>query len=210
MQVDPGSDAELRNARLRDAKLAMRTRTIAARNALAPQVHAADSTRIAAAIAALPSFSQARTVLLTLPFGSEWDVRPLAARALSEGKTLAIPRVDAASRMLVLHAVTDLVTDIAAGFRAIPEPLPRTPLVPHAAIEWVLVPGVAFDRRCDRLGYGGGYYDRLLPLLHPQAPRIAGAFDCQIVEQAPSAPHDQPVDRVVTPTQTLLAPGSRT
>lgn len=208
MQADPEAGGASRASRsLRDAKLEMRSRIIACRNAIAPGVHAVESTRIAAAIAALPSFAQAGTVLLTLPFGSEWDVRPLALRALAEGKTLAIPRVDASSRMLALHAVSDLRRDIVAGFRAIPEPLASLPQLAAGMVEWVLVPGVAFDRRCHRLGYGGGYYDRLLPLMRPEVPRIAGAFDCQIVEQAPSAPHDQPVDRVVTPTQTLQAPG---
>ena len=49
-----------------------------------------------------------------------------------------------------------------------------------------------------RLGYGGGFYDRLMPLLRPGTPRIAGAFDAQLVERVPAAPHDLPVDRIVT------------
>ena len=67
----------------------------------------------------------------------------------------------------------------------------------------MLVPGVAFDRDGRRLGYGGGYYDRLLPLLSRDATRIAGAFDLQIVDRVPAGPHDVAVDAIVTETQTL-------
>jgi 5-formyltetrahydrofolate cyclo-ligase len=62
----------------------------------------------------------------------------------------------------------------------------------------VLVPGIAFDRSGGRLGYGGGYYDRLLPVLPARAARVAGAFSAQIVDAVPSAPHDITMDTVVT------------
>ena len=73
------------------------------------------------------------------------------------------------------------------------------------AIDWVLVPGVAFDRDGRRLGYGGGYYDRLLPLLSPRAARVAGAFDLQIVDRVPAAPHDVAVDAIVTEIRAHLS-----
>jgi 5-formyltetrahydrofolate cyclo-ligase len=194
---------------MRDLKSQLRKRVLAARNALAPAVHSADSSRIAAAIAALPTFAQSRTVLLTLPFGSEWNVRPLALLALEQRKRVAIPRVEASTHMLMLHAIGDLERDVVSGFRAIPEPEASLPRLAPALIDWVLVPGAAFDQACRRLGYGGGYYDRLLPLLNPEVPRVAGAFDCQIVADVPVAAHDEPVDRIVTPTRSWLRPGAR-
>ena len=69
------------------------------------------------------------------------------------------------------------------------------------------MPGVTFDRTGRRLGYGGGYYDRLLPLLPAQAPRIAGAFHVQIVERVPAGPHDMTVDAIVTEAETVVPPG---
>jgi len=65
------------------------------------------------------------------------------------------------------------------------------------------VPGVAFDREGRRLGYGGGYYDRLLPQLAARAVRVAGAFDLQLVARVPAAPHDVAVDAIVTESGVL-------
>ena len=154
----------------------------------------------------LPSFAAARVVLVTLPFGSEWDTRPLARAALASGKTLVVPRVNGATRMLELHAIGDITADVTPGYQGIPEPLPTLPRVDAATIDWVLVPGVAFSPDGRRLGYGGGYYDRLMTLLRPAIPRVAGAFDAQIAERIPAASHDLSVDMIVTESRILPAP----
>ncbi len=188
----------LSGAALRQAKLALRTARLAARDALPAAARREASARIAAGIGALPSFVDAAVVLLTWPFRSEWDTRPLLASAYAAGKTVVLPRVDRATRMLRLHAVADPDRDVEAGFEGIQEPRAGTPAVPPGAIDWVLVPGVAFDVAGARLGYGGGFYDRLLPLLRPGIPRIAGAYEIQVADGVPVAPHDLRVDVVVT------------
>jgi len=183
---------------MRDAKRSLRERVIAARDAVTPAQRAEASAAIAARIAVLPSFDRASVVLLTLPFRSEWDATLLARRALASGKRVAVPRVDPAARMLRVLLIDDLQRDVEAGYRGIPEPRAGRPAIAMQEIDWVLVPGVAFDAAGRRLGYGGGYYDRLLPLLRPKAPRIAGAFDLQFVDAVPAAPHDIAVDCIVT------------
>ncbi len=179
---------------------------MAARDARDAPARARDSAAIAAVIAALPGFVQARCALVTLPFRSEWDSRPLLDAVLARGDVAVLPRVEAPARMLALHRVRDPDTDIAPGYRGIPEPREHLPRVDLRNVDWVLVPGVAFDVRGHRLGYGGGYYDRLLALMAPSVPRVAGAFDLQVQEDVPAAPHDLTVDVVVTPTRTLAAP----
>jgi 5-formyltetrahydrofolate cyclo-ligase len=192
---------------LHDAKRAMRVAMLAARDALGADAHRDASSRIAQTICASATFVAARAVLVTLPHKSEWDTRPVFDAALAAGKAVVLPRVNAGTRMLDLHRVTDIQREVAAGYRGIPEPLPDTPRIDAAAIDWILVPGVAFDLTGRRLGYGGGFYDRLLSQVAEDVPRIAGAFELQVVPAVPAAPHDLKVDSIVTEQRFLAMPG---
>jgi 5-formyltetrahydrofolate cyclo-ligase len=71
----------------------------------------------------------------------------------------------------------------------------------------ILLPGIAFDKRGMRLGYGGGYYDRLLPQCRPACVRIGIGFDEQLLAEIPAEDHDEHVDIVVTPSR-VIRPGS--
>jgi len=201
---DRDDAAAPRGAALREAKLSLRRQVLARRDALAAEVRASASAAISARILALAEFASAQFVLLTFPFGSEWDTRALVRAALAAGRTVAVPRVDARARMLRLHAVADPGREVVAGYRGVPEPLPDCPEVRNEAIDFVVVPGVAFDPHGRRLGYGGGYYDRLLPLLSPRSARVAGAFELQLVDRVPAAPHDIAVDTIVTESRTVV------
>lgn len=192
--VHPPVDADA----LRDAKRALRQRVLAARDATSPEFRAKASAAIAAALSGRDDFAAAKTVLLTLPFGSEWDSLPLLLTALERGKTVVLPRVDTATRVLELCRLTEPSRDVQPGYRGIPEPQSHCALIGHEVIDWVLVPGVAFDLAGRRLGYGGGYYDRLLPLLRSDASRIAGAYEMQLVDRLPAAPHDVSVQVLAT------------
>jgi len=192
---------------LREAKRTLRAAIIEARDALPGAARDERSQRIAERVLALPQFAAAQGVLLTLPFRSEWNAALVASAALAAGKRVVVPRVDAPARVLALHRIASLADDIVHGYRGIPEPRDELPLAPCSAVDLALVPGVAFDVQGRRLGYGGGYYDRLLPLLRPDALRVAGAFDEQIVAAVPAAAHDLGVDVVVTPTRLIVAAG---
>jgi 5-formyltetrahydrofolate cyclo-ligase len=146
-------------------------------------------------------------VLLTLPFGSEWDSMALLLAALERGKAVVLPRVNATARTLELCRLSEPSRDVLPGYRGIPEPQSHCALIAADAIDWVLVPGVAFDTAGHRLGYGGGYYDRLLPQLRSDAARIAGGYEMQLVDRVPAAPHDVPVQALATETRTLPMPG---
>jgi 5-formyltetrahydrofolate cyclo-ligase len=190
---------------LREAKRSLRAAIVSARDGLPDARRAEASQRIAAQLVALPQFVAAASVLLTLPFRSEWDATLVARAALAAGKRVIVPRVDAPARVLALHRVESLVDGIVPGYRGIPEPREDLPLASAHDVALALVPGVAFDGEGRRLGYGGGYYDRLLPLLDAGVPRIAGAFDEQIVERVPAAAHDLTVDVIATPTRLIVA-----
>jgi 5-formyltetrahydrofolate cyclo-ligase len=194
-------------AALREAKQALRAAVLAARDSIPADAHARLSAAIGARIAALPAFAAAHTVLLTLPFRSEWDSRELARGVIASGHRLVLPRVDRGRRMLALHAVGDLVTDVVPGYLSIPEPREACASIAPSDVDFVLVPGVAFDPEGRRLGYGGGFYDRLLPLLRPDAVLVAGAFDEQVVDTVPAASHDVRVPLIATPARAIETDG---
>jgi 5-formyltetrahydrofolate cyclo-ligase len=180
-------------------KAEIRKRVLAARDALAPASRRDLCARITARLLALPGYRDARCVMAYVGFGTELDTGPFIADLLSCGKTLVLPRVERSRRSLVLHAVRDPETELAAGVWGIREP--RADLcaeVAPAAVDFVLVPGVAFTARCERLGYGGGFYDRLIPELTRRPVLAAAAYSLQIVPELPVTPADRSVDLVVT------------
>lgn len=151
------------------------------------------------AVANLPAYRAAGTVLAYCGFGSEPDTVPFLEAALREGRRLLLPRIERDERRLALHRVRGL-GDLVSGPWGIREPAPELPEVGAEEADFVLVPGVAFDARGGRLGYGGGFYDVLLGGLSERPPLVAAAFEVQVVEKVPTEAHDVLVDLVVTET----------
>ena len=185
--------------RLAAEKAALRRSILARRDAIPAASRAELSARITTHILALPGFSSASAVLAYLSFGSEYDTTRLVRATLAQGKRLILPRVDRANRRLGLFQVVDPETQTVAGTWGIREPVPErcTPVVREAAA-LVLVPGVAFTLHGARLGYGGGFYDRLLAHWRERPPLIAPAFGLQVIEHLPTSPADVTIDAVVT------------
>jgi 5-formyltetrahydrofolate cyclo-ligase len=179
-------------------KAALRREILAAREALAPQARAAASAIITQNILALDAWKNARCVLAYLSFGSEFATAALVENAAATGKQLCLPRVDRDARALQIHRVTDLSHDLQAGVFGIREPRPTCPAIALEAIDFVLVPGVAFTPRCERMGYGAGYYDRLIARFAQRPPLIAAAFTMQMRDRIPLSGHDRGVDLVIT------------
>jgi 5-formyltetrahydrofolate cyclo-ligase len=189
------------------AKGALRREILARRDAVDPAVRARQSAGALLRVAALPAFRQARVVLAYASFGSELDTGPFLRDVLASGRALVLPRVDRAGRRLALHRVRDLDADLEAGTWGIPEPAPDRcgPAAP-GEIDFVLVPGLVFDPRGGRIGYGAGYYDRLLGAWPPPVPPlVAAAFELQVVPAVPVGPGDHRVDLVVTESRTYAA-----
>ena len=182
----------------REAKHALRQEILRRREALGPAARDTLSEEIFGRITALETFRHAATVLAYAHFGSEPCTSAFLQTVLDAGKTLVLPRVEDRN-LLGLYAVTDLQRELAPGTWGIREPRPEAcARVEPQALDFVLVPGVAFDRRGGRLGYGGGFYDRLIGGLRRRPALVAGAFEVQMVERVPSDDHDVRVDLVVT------------
>jgi len=185
-------------------KRALRRSTIETILAFDPASRAEWESRILDSILDLPSYRAAESALLYIKaFPEEIDVSPLVERTLKASKRLICPRVDRQARRLILHEVRDLRVDLEPGTLGILEPRAGCREVAPDEVDWVLVPGVAFDARRNRLGRGGGNYDRLLPLLRDGVETWAAAFDGQVYESLPVEPHDVPVYGVVTESRTF-------
>ena len=183
--------------RVPDSKQALRLAMRAARRALDPAVAGAGATRLATLLDGACSrlgtlaASGVGPALLYAALPGEPDTLPLDGRLRQRGLQVAYPRV--AGDHLALHLASPSELVPAAGRMPLLQPTSEAPRVLPASLSLVIVPGLAFSPSGVRLGFGGGYYDRLLP-------RCAGAmvigvcFDVQIVESLPSEPHDHPVD----------------
>ena len=182
------------------AKSVLRREVLAARDALAPATRVAASARITQQFLALDAWKNARCVLAYLSFGSEFDTAALVDDARTSGKTLCLPRVDRDRRELAIHRFDDLTADVQAGVWGIREPRPDRPTVTLDRVDFVLVPGVAFTPRCERLGYGGGFYDRLIARFAQRPPLVAAAFDVQMRDEIPLSKRDRSIDLVITET----------
>jgi 5-formyltetrahydrofolate cyclo-ligase len=137
-----------------------------------------------------PLFLEAKVVLLyhsladevcTHPFIEHWSAR----------KTILLPLVSGEQLELRVYSSANL----RPGSFGILEPTGSALFTAYDQIDLAVVPGVAFDRKGNRLGRGKGYYDRLLPQL--KAPRIGICFPFQLVDEVPAEPTDTPMDEVI-------------
>jgi 5,10-methenyltetrahydrofolate synthetase len=179
-------------------KTQLRREMVARRDALAAGEVARLARTLTGIVAALPQYAAARSVLATMSIGSEWSTREFIERARADGKMIVLPRVTAPPRHLELHAVKDFGRDLKPGVWDIPEPDPeRCPVIGFAAVDFALVPALAADREGFRLGYGAGYFDRLLGGRGTRPYCVTALPSAFIVDRLPRERHDVPVDLVV-------------
>jgi 5-formyltetrahydrofolate cyclo-ligase len=183
------------------AKEALRKRLAALRRTLTSEARAERSTRACEHLIAHAGFDNARVVLAYAALRFELDPQHALAQAAHAGKTLLLPRVVPESHELTLH-VYKLGDELSESGFGVREPLASAERVAHEQVDLVLVPALAFDARGYRLGYGKGFYDRLLPTLG-RAERIGLAFELSLLPQLPNEEHDIAVHRVVTEKRVL-------
>lgn len=160
----------------------------------------AKSVAIERRLIALPEFARAMVILTYVGVKSEVATDEIIRRGLEAGKRMAVPYVTREGlRSAFIHSEAELAP---ARFGLL-EPPAKLRADPARACEPVdvdlfVIPGVAFDRKGGRLGYGRAYYDRLLNQARPEAAMIALAFESQVVPQVPMTPTDMYVQAVLT------------
>ena len=183
--------------RLKQAKRSVRRAVLTERDAVPEEDRSERSEAIADRFLELADAAGVETVLAFWSFGSEVDTAPLIARLRSEGKTVALPRIELGDVVPVVAASGAPMSETSFGAM---EPAEGRAL-DVAELDLVVVPGVAFDRWCGRVGYGGGYYDRFLERRREGVAAIA--FALQIVDRVPSGAIDRRIDGVVTEVEVI-------
>lgn len=129
----------------------------------------------------------------------EADTRALIRGALASGKQVCMPVIEGESGDLKLVEVTGIDNFEPGPFGILEPPAAGRKYVAPESIDLAIVPGIAFDRQGHRLGFGKGYYDRLLAVLEKKpVPALALAFGFQLVERIPTLPHDIRMDLIAT------------
>lgn len=147
-----------------------------------------------------PELIEAKTVCVYMPTGNEIDTTEIIRYCKENGKRLAAPRVNGDT--MEFYYFTD-ETDMEQGAYDIWEPTGTEAVEDEESL--VIMPGVAFDLSCNRIGYGKGYYDRYLSA-HPRMKKVALAYDFQIVGRIKREVHDVRPDVVVTESRVIMKP----
>jgi 5-formyltetrahydrofolate cyclo-ligase len=174
-------------------KDSLRKKILDARFALTPEERRAKSREIEQKVFGLPEFRNAARVMFYASFQSEVETHSMIRRALAEGKLVVLPKVK--GKELELLEIANFDRDVSPGAWGIPEPDQGKPAVVQD-IGLIVVPGAVFDERGNRVGYGAGFYDKLLAQY--QGMTAALAFELQVVPRVPADAHDVPVKKIVT------------
>ena len=171
---------ELRRS-IRQQKRAMTEAEIVARSAKLGELFAASE-----------AYKNAKTIYGYLPYNQEVRTVPMLERALKDGKRVAVPKCYGEEMRFIY---LDDLTKVAKGYAGIPEPIADEPVADDETA-LVLMPGLAFDPKGHRIGYGGGFYDKFLAA-EPNHPTLALCYEFQMLPHLETEEHDIPVDTVI-------------
>ncbi len=148
----------------------------------------------------MDEYARANTVMAYCPINNEVDTSLLLEDCI-ESKKLALPKTDAVNKTIMPCLVKSLA-DLKEGSYRIMEPSDSCEILQNEEIDLIIIPLVAFDKRGTRLGYGGGYYDRLLKNMQ-NVKKIGIAFAVQELDSIPKEEHDVRMDMVITEKKTF-------
>jgi len=145
----------------------------------------------------LRAYKEAEVIFTFISFGSEVDTLRLISDALKEGKVVAVPWIKKEKKLMEAKVIRNL-EDMHPGIYGILEPSPEAESLDPQSIDLIITPGVAFDNKGGRIGYGGGYYDKFLAEANSSVPKIALSYELQRVEDIPLEPFDIKVTALIT------------
>ena len=190
-------------------KKTKRKEVLAQRDAMTAAEAEEKSVAIAENLMKIKEYQDAAVVLFYAAKGNEAGTGKLIRAAIKGGKKVLLPVTDMVKKEIDIAEIKDYDSELREGAFGILEPYPflkRVNPKNEKDIDVVIVPGVAFDLTCHRLGYGHGFYDKLLHRLaaeNPSMVTIGLSYDFQVVEKLPVEGHDHKLDKIVTEAKTI-------
>ncbi len=143
-------------------------------------------------------YKNAINIMCYVSFDNEVNTHNFINKAIKDGKKISVPYIDSKNKIM-LPCYIDNFNQLVPGYFGILSPDPNNiKLADEKSIDLVIVPGAMFDKNGYRIGYGGGYYDKFLPLLSEDAVTIGLAFSFQVIDKVPTEKYDIPVDFIIT------------
>ncbi len=145
----------------------------------------------------MEQFQQASTVMMFVPLPHEVDTSEAILHAWQLRKVVAVPKISWQQRHMIAVQINSLETGFSTAASGLRTPISGVP-VPFGEIDLVVTPALGFDRKGNRLGRGGSYYDRFFANAELKATRCGFGFAEQLLDSIPVTDHDEPVDILVT------------
>lgn len=142
-------------------------------------------------------FSKAKNIFIYISFGTEINTKPIIEKALEENKNIYIPKIYKSDRSMKAIKLNSF-KDLKENSMGILEPVQDGDYIDKENIDLIIVPGVVFDEEGNRIGYGGGYYDRYLSDIKEVSNKIALAYELQVLDFIGEEKHDIKVDYIIT------------
>ena len=174
------------------SKRDIRLEVLEKRARMSPEERASKSRAIGDRLMKTGLWADAKTVFLYMSLPGEVETDRLIAEAWSQGKQVAVPKVTEEG---LVFSKLDSFEELSEGSFHVREPREIREISDGRAL--VIMPGVAFDIKCNRIGYGKGFYDRYL-FEHREHPAVALSFDFAVYSKIPSGPHDIKPGLIIT------------
>ncbi|MGE6538612.1 5-formyltetrahydrofolate cyclo-ligase [Bacillus luti] len=190
---------------MREEKLRLRKQIIEHMNSLSEERYTNLSEQIAFSLYAQKEWAEAKTIGITLSMENEVNTYPIIEKAWEEGKKVVVPKCNKETRTMSFRQISNF-DQLEIVYMNLREPIPvLTEEVDADEIDLQIVPGVAYTERGERIGYGGGYYDRYL--VHYKGKTLSLAYEFQMVQHIPVEPFDKNVEKIITEKGTIVING---
>lgn len=175
-------------------------KSIIAKRDLKKEENSLKDSKIFKNLISLNSYKRAKKIFIYIGFGSEINTKSLIEIMLREGKEVFVPKV--LEEEMIALKITSLNNLIESKFKIL-EPIGEKSDIDGEEFDLIIMPGVAFDRSGNRIGYGKGYYDKYLKDIKSDIKKIALAYELQLIEEIETEEHDLKVDSIITENEII-------